>query len=204
MVLKKQHSNTAFNNKTALPSTRTWDRHRCFVKCSLVFAWNGRGCLTRHHFWTFPPIPFHHYVHEILIVLEQHTPFQISPSIHCFRPVYEIVTVFHDSGPQASKHFFSIASMNELGMVLKRQHRQSAIVVHLSKFPRFAFHQCHRAWPLGDSPAPPTIHDLRMMGVEKSRSQAGKFANLDDSSLPDAALQRVETRFFCIFFGIDE
>lgn len=51
---------------------------------------------------------------------------------------------------------------------------------------------------------PPTIHDLRMMGVEKSRSQAGKFANLDDSSLPDAALQRVETRFFCIFFGIDE
>lgn len=155
MVLKKQHSNTAFNNKTALPSTRTWDRHRCFVKCSLVFAWNGRGCLTRHHFWTFPPIPFHHYVHEILIVLEQHTPFQISPSIHCFRPVYEIVTVFHDSGPQASKHFFSIASMNELGMVLKRQHRQSAIVVHLSKFPRFAFHQCHRAWPLGDSPALP-------------------------------------------------
>ena len=133
MVLKKQHSNTAFNNKTALPSTRAWDRHCCFVKCSLVLpspthemamaVWQD---ITFEH---FHPIPFPHYVHEILIVLEQHTPFQISPSIHCFRPVYEIVTVFHDSGPQASKQFFPIASMNGIGIVLKRQHRQSAIVL---------------------------------------------------------------------------
>lgn len=199
MVLKKQPSNTAFNNKTALPSTRAWDRHCCFVKCSLVLpspmhemamaVWQD---ITFEH---FHPIPFPHYVHEILVVLEQHTPFQISPphsllstslwNCHGFswQRAAGIKTIFFYCLHEWTWHGSKKATPTI-------RHRGTSVKVSPFCLP-----------PMPSCLAPGWLSGLpRFMTC---RLQAGKFANLDDSSLPDAALQRVETRFFdvfCMFF----